>query len=206
MPERRGRRRRGRRRGGSAAKGEAPARGDAPTRSDITENRSAARPEERESRHKRDVPKRVVDDSELDYDADVSDESIGEDVAAPTESTSSERRGSGRRRRRRGGARRPESGVGPAADLDSDELDLSEGYNLPGLLADEIESSDDEDGIHSTIPTWEDTIKILVATNIEARHRPDQKGGGNRHGGGGHGGGHGGGGRGRGGNRNQGKR
>ena len=203
MPERRGRRRRGRRRGGSAAKGEAPARGDAPTRSDITENRSAARPEERESRHKRDVPKRVVDDSELDYDADVSDESIGEDVAAPTESTSSERRGSGRRRRRRGGARRPESGVGPAADLDSDELDLSEGYNLPGLLADEIESSDDEDGIHSTIPTWEDTIKILVATNIEARHRPDQKGGGNRHGGGG---GHGGGGRGRGGNRNQGKR
>jgi hypothetical protein len=151
------------------------------------------------------VPKRVVDDIELDYEAEVSDDSIGEDLADPTESTSSQRRGGGRRRRRRGGARRPEAGVGPVSDIDADELDLSEGYNLPGLLADEIEASDDEDGIHTTIPTWEDTIKILVVTNVEARHRPDQKGGGNRHGGGHGSGGHGGG-RGRGGNRNQGKR
>jgi hypothetical protein len=42
-------------------------------------------------------------------------------------------------------------------------------------------------------------LKILVTTNIEARHRPDQRGGGQRQGGG-HGG------RGRGGNRSQGKR
>ncbi|MBN8603454.1 MAG: hypothetical protein J0M26_20635, partial [Planctomycetes bacterium] len=195
MPERRGRRRRGRRRGG-AGRGEA------------ADARPAARPDERDNRSKRDIPKRGIDDADLDYEAEVvEDVVVDDDAVAPVEPSASERRG--RRRRRRGG-RRPDAAVGPAADLDNEELDLSEGYNLPGLLADEIEASEDEDGIHAAIPTWEDTVKILVTTNIEARHRPDQRGGGgNRQGGGNQGGhSHGGnqGGRGRGGNRSHGKR
>jgi len=200
LPERRGRRRRGRRRGGAG-------------RGETADARPTARPDDRDNRSKRDVPKRGIDDADLDYEAEVvEDVVVDDDAAAAVEPASSERRG--RRRRRRGG-RRPDAAVGPAADLDSEELDLSEGYNLPGLLADEIEASDDEDGIHAAIPTWEDTVKILVTTNIEARHRPDQRGGGgNRHGGGHQGGGHHGGqshggnqgGRGRGGNRSHGKR
>lgn len=210
LPERRGRRRRGRRRGGAAARDEGG------------EVRPVARPDDRDSRPKRDLPKRIVDDVELDYEAEVVDDAVVDDLVEPTESSAGERRG-GRRRRRRGG-RRPGAAAGVAADPEGDELDLSEGYNLPGLLADEIEASEDEDGLHSKIPTWEDTIKILVTTNVDARHRPDQRGGrghgsghggqrhsGDRHSGdrqgGEHGsGGHGGGGRGRGGNRNQGKR
>ena len=210
LSERRGRRRRGRRRGGAAARDEGG------------EVRPVARPDDRDSRPKRDLPKRIVDDVELDYEAEVVDDAVVDDLVEPTESSAGERRG-GRRRRRRGG-RRPGAAAGVAADPESEELDLSEGYNLPGLLADEIEASEDEDGLHSKIPTWEDTIKILVTTNVDARHRPDQRGG--RGHGGGHGGqrhsgdrhsgdrqggehgsgGHGGGGRGRGGNRNQGKR
>ncbi len=143
---------------------------------------------------KRDVPKLDVDDIEIDYEADVVEDLPSEDSAAPAELSASERRG--RRRRRRGG-RRQDSASGAPVDVDSEEIDLSEGYNLPSLLADEIEASEDDDSRHTKIPTWEETVKILVTTNIEARHRPDQKGGGNRHGGGGHGGGgHGGGGRG----------
>ena len=188
MPERRGRRRRNRRRGG-AGRSESG-------RSESVESRPAGRSEERDSRAGRDGAKRPVDDVDLEYEADVVDDVAAEGGEIGAGPSGSERRS--RRRRRRGG-RRSEVGKGPAAELDQEELDLSEGYNLPSLLADEIEASEDDDSRHTKIPTWEETLKILVTTNIEARHRPDQRGGGQRQGGG-HGG------RGRGGNRSQGKR
>ena len=178
---------------------------DSSARSDGSEGRSAGRSSSsKEKRAKREVYSRGDEDVETGFDAEfVDDENIELDQPV---AESSPAQGRNRRRRRRGG-RRPDGSSAPSAgDVDSDELDLSEGYNLPGLLADEIEASEDEEALgHDKIPTWEETVGILVAINIDARHRPDQgRGGGNRQGGqggGGQGGGQHGGGRGRGGNR-----
>ncbi len=192
QPERRGRRRRGRRRGGKGP-------------GDAIENRGT-RPEATPERSKRESFGRTSEDDgdrdfpePLESDLDVTEAPAGEE-------SSGERRG--RRRRRRGGGRRQEPVTASAEDLDNAELDLSEGYNLPGLLADEIESSDEEERGHAQIPTWEESVGVLVRLNIDARHRPDSGKGGQRHGGQ-HGGGHGGNsgqGRGRGGNRPPNKR
>lgn len=110
-------------------------------------------------------------------------------------------RGRPRRRRRRGSGRGDRAPVGdrPAAGVPADELDEvaearadQENARARQRLeeTDDIDTDGDEDELggehgHSKIPTWQETVGMLIENNMASRNRqPDHGGRGGRRGGG----------------------